>query len=84
MSPTGELEGSISLQRGVLTLADPYDPLRPNGRRIEIHKGPNYTDKTNTTLIVESIPSGKQSPRTRHAVFYTCAPPTCARSYGFR
>ena len=35
-------------------------PSRPptTSNRIEIHKGPNHYDKTNTTLVVEGIPSG--------------------------
>ena len=44
-------------------IADPYDPMRPSRMtppvsKIEIHKGPNFTDKTNKTLIVEGIPAG--------------------------
>ena len=72
VSPTGELEGSISpLTICKLIIADPYDPLRPNtapiptpppainrlASRVEVHKGPNH-DKTNTTLVIESIPHG--------------------------
>jgi len=27
-------------------------------RKLEIHKGPNHTDKSNTTLVVEGVPAG--------------------------
>jgi RNA-binding protein 26 len=34
----------------------------PVSQRFEIHKGPNHTDRSNTTLVVEGIPPGPSSP----------------------
>jgi RNA-binding protein 26 len=39
----------------------PRAPLPVVTPRLEIHKGPNHTDKSNTTLVVDGIPAGEQS-----------------------
>jgi hypothetical protein len=71
ISPTGEIESAFF--EGKLTIADPYDPSKPTGstfpprlvagHRFEIHKGANFIDKNNTTLVVEGIPPGNPPPQ---------------------
>jgi hypothetical protein len=64
VSPTGEIEGSM-LFCCRPNLAEAYDPMVPSTitspqatSKIETQKGANHTDRTNTTLIIESIPAG--------------------------